>query len=67
MPEGTGVNVSVYNIKLEMYFSEFPFQPVGEFPSIKPSHRLTIKAGGAREEVIHRDDEWKSPVVVLMA
>ena len=38
IPEHTSLEVMTYNINLEMYFSEFPFQPLDSFDSsIKPN------------------------------
>jgi hypothetical protein len=61
------VNVHVYDIKLEMYFSEFPFENLEQFGcSIKASETISIDAGEAREELIKRKEAWRNPLIEIM-
>ena len=56
IPEKTEVEVHVYDINLEMYFSEFPFQPLTDFSStMKPQRVRVYEEGKAREEIFERE------------
>ena len=56
IPENTEIEVHEFEINLEMYFSEFPFQPLTDFSSTMKPQRVTVYGEGkAREETYERE------------
>ena len=60
LPQSTSLEVMTYDINLEMYFSEFPFQPLDSFDSAVKANRVTtFEEGIAREEMLMREKNAK--------
>lgn len=64
VPPETEVNVNIFKLNLELYFSNFPFGKAGELSSATiPNETIVLKAGEAREERIQRQDSFKDCLV----
>lgn len=67
IPPKTEVNINIYKINLELYFSNFPFQDLTTFkPKTIANQTIVFEAGEAREEKIARDSSFKDIYVEVI-
>lgn len=65
IPPNTKIEVFIFSINLELYFSEYPFSEFKDFSTIKPMQSISYAAGNSREEKLSRPEQVKDMVVEI--